>query len=83
MVRLADGSGVEAIGYGDVSIRTTICTVLLYDVWYTPELAYRLISTAMLNDKGVSVLLENCKLKAFKNQGLLFERNREGRTVLC
>jgi hypothetical protein len=27
----------------------------------------------MLNDKGVSVLLENCKLKAFKNQGLLFK----------
>jgi hypothetical protein len=78
MVRLADGSGVEAIGYGDVSIRTTICTVLLHNVWYTPELACRLISTAMLNNKGVSVLLENCKLKAFKNQGLLFEGTAKG-----
>jgi hypothetical protein len=27
----------------------------------------------MFNNKGVLVLLENCKLKAFKNQGLLFE----------
>jgi hypothetical protein len=32
----------------------------------------------MLNDKGVSVLLENCKLKAFKNQGLLFEGAAKG-----
>jgi hypothetical protein len=32
----------------------------------------------MLNDKGVSVLLENCKLKAFKNQGLLFEGTAKG-----
>jgi hypothetical protein len=78
MVQLADGSGVEAIGYGDVSIRTIICTVLLHDVWYTPELAYRLIFTIMLNDKGVLVLLENCKLKAFKNQGLLFEGTAKG-----
>jgi hypothetical protein len=32
----------------------------------------------MLNNKGVSVLLENCKLKAFKNQGLLFEGTAKG-----
>ena len=67
IVRLADGSGIEAIGYGDVSIRTTICTVRLHDVWYAPKLACRLVSTTMLNNKGVSVLLKNCKLKAFKN----------------
>jgi hypothetical protein len=27
----------------------------------------------MLNNKGVSVLLKNCRLKAFKNQRLLFK----------
>jgi hypothetical protein len=32
----------------------------------------------MLNNKDVSVLLENCKLKAFKNQGLLFEETVKG-----
>jgi hypothetical protein len=32
----------------------------------------------MLNNKGVSVLLENCKLKAFKNQGLLFKGTAKG-----
>jgi hypothetical protein len=37
-----------------------------------------LISTANINDKGVSVLLKNCKLKAFKNQGPLFEGTAKG-----
>jgi hypothetical protein len=32
----------------------------------------------MLNDKGVLILLENCKLKAFKNQGLLFKGTAKG-----
>jgi hypothetical protein len=32
----------------------------------------------MLNNKGVLVLLENCKLKAFKNQRLLFKGTAKG-----
>ena len=75
---MADGAGIEAIGYGDISIKTTICTVQLHDVWYTPKLACRLISTAMLNDRGVSIHLENRRLKAFKNHGLLFEGTVKG-----
>ena len=74
-VRLTDSIGIEAIGYGTVVIETTVETIKLSEVWYTPNLASRLISVSALNDKGISVLLKNRRLIAYqRSQDLpLFE----------
>ena len=73
IVRLADGTGIEALGYGNITIITTCQTIRLTDAWYAPDLSCRLISVGELNDKGVSVLLEKRKLTATLGDTVLFK----------
>ena len=64
-MRLADSIGIEAIGYRAVVIETIVETIKLSEVWYIPNLASRLILVSVLNNKGISVLLKNCRLIAY------------------
>jgi Reverse transcriptase (RNA-dependent DNA polymerase)/GAG-pre-integrase domain len=73
IVRLANGTGVEALGYGHITIITTCKIIRLTDAWYAPDLSCRLISVGELNDKGVSVLLEDRKFTATLGDTVLFK----------
>ena len=72
IVRLADGTGIEALGFGNITIITTCETIRLTAAWYAPGLSCRLISVCELNDKGVRVLLADRKLWATLNDKVVF-----------
>jgi hypothetical protein len=58
-VRVADGTAYKVEGYGPVTVKTSAGSYELDEVWYAPDLGSRLVSTSILNDRGVSVILEN------------------------
>ena len=76
VVRLADGSTIEAQGYGDVILQTTKGNVRLKEVWYTPSFYCKLVSIRVLDDGGATIIFKDQKMKALKDQRILFEGSR-------
>lgn len=75
IVRTADRSTIKALGYRPVRITTTLGLLLLPEVWYTPDIHCRLVSTSILNDCGIMLVFEGRRLRAYQNQMLVFEGN--------
>jgi hypothetical protein len=71
-VRTADGSIFEALGSGNIELRTTYGSYILRDAWYTPQFSCRLVSTAILNDDGIVVTLENRNVRATSGPNIVF-----------
>lgn len=74
-VKTATGATFEAIGSGSVTLKTTRKDIHLNDVWFIPEFNCRLVSTSILNDGGVHVVLENRRARAYQGSELMFEGN--------
>ena len=73
VVRLADGSTIEAQGYGDVILPTTKGNVRLKGVWYTPGFYCKLVLIGTLDDGGFTIIFKDQKIKAQKDQRILFK----------
>jgi hypothetical protein len=69
------GGDVESYGQGNVDVKTPQGIMQLKSVWFVPEFECRLISTSKLNDDGLSILLENHKVRISKNGETIFEGN--------
>ena len=63
-VKVANGGVFEALGIGEVQIKTIRGSCILLNVWYAPDLESRLISVGVLDDEGVSVKFGNQKAVA-------------------
>lgn len=73
IVRTANNTPIEALGYGDIELYTTYGPYILRNVWWTPEFNCRLVSTSILNDGGVTVVLENRRLRATVSPNIVFK----------
>ena len=82
-VRVANGGSFEAVGTGEVQIKTTKGELILEGVWYAPGFPNRLVSTGILNDGGVEVIFKKRRMRALREQDmkLLFEGT--GKKGLC
>lgn len=73
-IRIADGSFIDAYGYGVVALETPQGPLELDEVWYAPEFNHlKLISITTLMSKGIEVkFLPDMTVSALLNGHLLF-----------
>jgi len=78
-VRLSNDSTLAVIGKGSVRIVINGTSYVISYVYYVPELKTNLLSLGQLQEKGLSILIQNCMFKVFHpKHGLILQTKLKG-----
>ena len=55
-IQIGDGSEIQAIGKGDITLQTSMTDITLHDVLHVPEIRSNLLSVARIVDHGHHIL---------------------------
>ena len=82
-IEIGDGSEIEAIGKGNITLETETASIVLHNVLYVPDIGTNLLSVAKAADHGHNLVFSpnGCQIQGTRTQARI-EGVREGNIYL-